>query len=109
MDIQRRRGDTCADEFTLTLDGSAVDLTGCTFVLTVDRRAAPNDTSTNLYQVEGVVSDPYSGIITFSPTSQQVDRVGFFYYDVEMTDAAGKKRTITPVGAKYVFYQDITK
>lgn len=111
MDILRRRGDTYADSFTITLrnSGDNADLTGCSFLLTVDTKKDPVDTATNLYQLVGTVVDPTTGIVTFSPNDTQANRIGYFFYDVQMTDQSGKKRTITPYGAQYVYVEDITK
>jgi len=109
MDIERYRGDSKADKFSITdkEDGSAVDLTGCTFLLTLDSRKNPTDTSTQIYQLTGTVSDPTSGVVTFAPSTTQANLVGYYYYDVQMTDAAGAVSTL--VSGKYLYKQDITK
>lgn len=108
-DITRKRGDTYADEFAITYKstGEPVNLTGCTFKLTVDTRKNPTDTSTQIYQLSGTMADPTDGTVEFAPSAIQADRLGYFFYDVEMTDATGKKRTIE--SGKYVYTQDITK
>ena len=111
MDITRRRGDTYADSFTITLrsSGDFANLSGCSFLLTLDTRKDPTDNSTNVYQLVGVISDPASGVVTFAPNDTQANKIGYFYYDVQMIDQSGKKRTITPYGAQYVYVEDITK
>jgi hypothetical protein len=50
-DITRARGDTYADEFIFKSKktGLPLDLTGCSFLLTVDQSAAPVDASLNKY------------------------------------------------------------
>jgi hypothetical protein len=109
-DITRTRGDTYADEFVLTSKktGGALDITGCTFLLTVDPSASPVDASTNIYQLTGEIIAPATdGRVAFAPSSVQANQVGKFFYDVQMTDAAGRKRTVQK--AKYTYTQDITK
>ena len=48
-----------------------------------------------------------NGRVEFAPTAMQADQVGAFYFDVQMIDGAGRKRTIE--GGKYKYEQDITK
>lgn len=108
-DITRKRGDTYADVFTIksAATGTAIDLTGYTFVLTVDPDKAPVDSANNLYQLTGVLTDAANGTVEFAPTAIQANQVGTFYYDVQMLDPLGRKRTIT--GGKYKYEQDISK
>jgi hypothetical protein len=51
--------------------------------------------------------DAVAGTLTFPFVAEDVDRVGDFYYDVQLTDGAGKTSTIRK--GKIVFVQDITK
>jgi len=109
MQITRYRGDTNADKILITNEttGDAANLTGSTVYLTVSTISNPPDVSTQLYQLTGVVNDPTSGIVEFSPNDVQSDRVGMFYYDIQLVDQSGKKRTI--VKDSYQYLQDITK
>jgi hypothetical protein len=109
MQITRTRGDTVADSFTVTnpATGSIVNLTSCSLKLTVSTVPNPTDSTTQLFQLQGVIDDPTNGIVEFYPTSAQADNVGYFYYDIEMTDSYG--RILTLVKDTYVFTQDITK
>jgi hypothetical protein len=109
MDITRYRGDTYADEFTLTdvNTGLPVDLTGCSFKLTVDTLQSPPDSSTNLYTLIGTIDTPVSGVVEFAPNSTQADLVGYYFYDVQLIDASGAIRTI--LSGSYQYLQDITK
>jgi Rieske Fe-S protein len=109
MQIERTRGDTIPDVFTVTTvgTGEATNLTGCTFVLTLNTLKNPVDTTTQLYQLAGTWDNPSSGKVSFTPTLAQVDRVGMFYYDVQMTDSFGQ--VVTLVKGVYSFSQDITK
>lgn len=108
-DITRKRGDTYADEFTIksAATGLPINITGYSFVLTVDPEQYPADSSKNKFQLTGTIVDAAAGRVEFAPTALQADNVGKFFYDVQMVDGAGRKRTI--VSAKYVMTQDITK
>lgn len=108
-DITRMRGDTYADEFTIKSKKTKrpIDITGYTFTLTLDSRQNPTDETTKLYQLTGTIIDGPSGRVEFAPSAVQADRVGDFFYDVQMVDGATRKRTV--VKAKYKFKQDITK
>ena len=108
-DITRKRGDTYADEFTIrsASTGAAINITGYTFLLTVDPKPNPTDALANLYQLTGTIVDAAAGRVEFAPSSTQANQVGAFYYDVQMVDGASRKRTI--VSGKYKYEQDITK
>lgn len=108
--ITRRRGDTYADEIIVTSEvtGAAMNVTGYTFKLTVDPSKAPADGTTKLYEVVGTIVDGPAGKVEFAPTEQQANQTpGTYYYDIQMTDGNGRKRTIAL--DKYVYQQDITK
>lgn len=109
MTITRYRGDTFTDRFLVTNEttGDVVNLTGCTLYFTLNSESEPSDTSLQIYQLTGSVADPTSGVVEFGPNSTQVDRVGIFYYDIELIDANSKVRTLDK--GTYVYKQDITK
>lgn len=108
MKITRVRGDTYADQFSITAKstGLPADLTGCTFKMTLSRVANPADATSQVYQIVGEV-DSSKGIVSFYPSTQQADQVGAFFFDVQMTDGAGRIRTIAL--DSYTYTQDITK
>lgn len=108
-DIERKRGDDYADVFTLSSKKTKlpINITGYSFLLTVDPDKAPVDSTNNLFKLTGEIIDAAGGKVGFAPTAVQADRIGSFYYDVQMIDASGKKRTIAE--GKYKFIQDITK
>lgn len=106
MQLERVRGDTSADVITLKSGNTPVDLTGCSALMTLNTLRNPPDNSTQVYQVVGVIS-LFDSSISFSPTAEQADLVGFFYYDIQLTDATGAIRTL--VKDAYVYTQDITK
>lgn len=106
-DITRKRGDTYPIVFTVSVNGVPADITGCTFLLTVDPSKAPLDNTANICQIVGVITNPTGGIVSFSPSPANVNFVGKYYYDIQITDALGKIRTL--VMAKFTLVQDITK
>jgi hypothetical protein len=107
--ITRKRGDTYADEFTIKAasTGLPLDITGYTFVLTVDPEKAPATSANNLYSITGAIVDAAAGRVEFAPSPVQADQLGAYWYDVQMVDGAGRKRTV--VLAKYTYTQDISK
>jgi hypothetical protein len=109
MTVERIRGDTYADRFEVRNQntGDIVNLTGCQAYLTLSTESNPTDTTNQVYQLVGVIDDPSSGIIEFSPDATQANQVGLFFYDVELIDALGVVRTL--VKGTYKYIQDITK
>lgn len=108
-DITRKRGDTYADEWIIksAATGLPVDISGYTFRLTVDSRKDPDDETTKAFSIDGTILDAAAGRVEFAPSDAQADRVGAFFYDVQMIDGAGRKRTFD--AGKYKLVQDITK
>ena len=104
------RGDTSPDVFTVTHSTKpkgAVNLTGCSFKMTLSTVPAPVDETTQAYQLVGEIPDPTNGKVEFSPTAAQANLVGYFYYDIQMTDSFGDVSTL--VTGTYLYKQDITK
>lgn len=107
-EIVRYRGDTYPIEMTVLQDDLPMDITGCSFTFTVDSRKSPADDTTNLFQLIGTIEgDPVNGVVIFEPTDTDVDYVGKFYYDLQVTDTSLKKRTIAK--DRFTLVQDITK
>jgi hypothetical protein len=106
MQLNRTRGDTSADVITVSYNTLPVDLAGCTAVMTLNTLRNPVDTTSQIYQVPGVIS-LFDSSISFSPTAEQANQVGFFYYDIQLTEANGAVRTLVKDAYNYV--QDITK
>lgn len=109
VDLTRRRGDTFADAFVVTSEttGAVIDITGYSFLLTVDPSRAPTDSLNNIFQLTGTITDAVNGLVEFAPNATQADQPESYFYDVQMTDTAGKIRTIAE--GRYNFVQDITK
>jgi len=105
-DITRPRGDTTPIVFTITdPDGTLLLFEGFTFLLTVDPEKAPIDNTNNVFQVVG--SSPESGKVQFVPAALDVDLIGTYYYDAQLTDPLGRVTTFAK--GKMKFVQDITK
>lgn len=108
MDITRYRGDTYPDEMSIvTSAGAAQNITGFTFVMTLNRDEFPTDATNQVYQLNGTITDAANGLVEFAPSAVQADQVGTLYYDVQMTDAGGAIKTIQT--GKYIYLQNITK
>lgn len=107
-EIVRYRGDTWPIRMTILQDDVPMNITGCDFVLTVDSKKTPPDDTTNLFQLIGTIEgDPADGNVIFEPSELDVDRVGKFFYDLQVTDTSLKKRTIAK--DRFTLVQDITK
>lgn len=108
-DITRTRGDTYADEFVISsaTTQQPINIAGYTFTMTLDPSQAPADDTTKIYQLTGTILDAAGGRVEFAPSALQANRVGNFFYDVQMVDGAGRTRTIDR--GQYRYVQDITK
>ena len=105
VDITRFRGDTDPIVFNISKTGKPVNLTGSVFTLSVSREQFPA-TASYTFQITGVSSSPLTGQVTFTPILEQVDLLGTYFYDVQMTTGLAIK---TLVSGKIMFNQDITK
>ena len=105
VNITRFRGDTDPIVFNISKAGKPVDLTGSTFILSVSTESAPTLPSYT-FQITGVSASPLTGKVTFTPLVEQVDLLGTFSYDMQMTTGLAIK---TVVSGKIIFNQDITK
>lgn len=106
--ITRTRGDTYP--FTVTFrdsSGVAVDLTGASFILTVNAEEDPTALQAPLFALAGTINAPTTGVVEFEMTESAADNVGPFYYDIQMTDAQGYIRTM--MRGPFIMEQDITK
>lgn len=106
--ITHYRGDTVPITGVVKLSALPLDVTGCSFVLTVDPSKTPIDATSNLFSLTGTLVSPLAGEIEFPITAVQADQTpAVYYYDIQLLDALGRKRTIAL--DKFVFKQDITK
>lgn len=105
VNIIRFRGDTDPIIFNVSKAGKPVDLTGSVFTLSVSTESAPV-TPSYTFQITGVVASPLTGQVAFTPLLAQVDLLGTYFYDMQMTTGLAIK---TLVSGKITFNQDITK
>lgn len=106
--ITRFRGDTVPIAGVVNLNDLPLNVTGCSFVLTVDPSKTPADATSNLFSLTGTLVTPLTGEITFPITAEQADQTpATYYYDIQLVDALGHKKTIAL--DKFVIRQDITK
>lgn len=107
--LTRYRGDTYPDEITVTDEtGSAVDITGYTFLLTVNTERSPTSIATQVFQLTGTIVDAAAGQVNFAPSAMQADQTpAKYYFDIQMTTTTPHIKTIAK--GTYTFTQDITK
>ena len=108
VDLCFTRGDSVLWTFQIKSEGVPVNITGFSFLLTVDPSPEPTGSGTNLFQLTGSVITPLSGIVQFGMTPTQANQVpNEYYFDLQMTDGGGKIRTVAK--GKFTIEQDITK
>jgi hypothetical protein len=105
-DLTRYRGDTNSVTATLTnADGTPYDLASCSATLTCADHENPADGHTPTYSIAGTISAPATGVIEFVYTDTEADFVGTYWYDIKLTDAASKIRTL--VKGRLIYKQRI--
>jgi hypothetical protein len=92
---------------TVRATGKPADLTGSTATLTVDSLKEPADATTHQYQLTAAGPLTTDGKMKFSPTTLQANRVGYFFFEVKVTEISGAVRTVA--AGTYNYVQDITK
>ncbi len=114
FDICWGRADNDPKGFTIKDSaGVAIDVTGFTFVMTVNTSKDPDPVGPPIigleqFSVVGVLDDPTNGKISFSPLTTETDILpAVYFYDIQQTDAASKIKTL--VKGKLTIVQDISK
>lgn len=109
INIERFRGDTIPDEFAVVNENNvAVDITGASFLLTINTLKTPANTATQVLQLVGTLTNPTGGVVQFAPTALEADLpIKKYYYDVQMNTVSGDIHTIAY--GTYEIVQDITK
>jgi hypothetical protein len=109
LNICRAINDTFPFRFNIKYeDESAVDITGFAFSLTVDPSDEPPDGTGKLFTLTGTIIDGPNGIVEFGLSAVEAEQTpDTYYFDIQMTDAASKIRTIAK--GEWVFSPDITK
>lgn len=108
IDIERTRGDTQRIILRITdASGAAVDVSGWTaFKLTVDPSRAPEDGTTKLEEMTGIItSGGLDGRVHFIPSGTIA--AGRYFYDAQALDSNIEKFTFA--AGRYTVIQDITK
>ena len=89
LNLTRTRGDTYPIKMTMTNpDGTPMDLTNKQVILTANTEEDPIDTTNQVFQIVGTITDAEAGTVEFAPTLEQADNVGLFYFDVEVSDVS---------------------
>lgn len=109
IDICISRGDTVPFTFSIKdSTGAAVNITGFSFLLTVDPTEDPTTSAGNLFQLTGTITNGPGGVVQFGMTTGQANQTpAVYFFDLQMTDTAAKIRTVAK--GKFEFHQDITK
>lgn len=110
VNICMTRGDATPFQFTLTDDaGAAIDISGDSFLLTVDPSADPPNSDNNLFQLVGSLpGGGTDGVVQFEPSAVDTAQPpSTYYFDVQQTTVAGDIRTI--VKGEFAIQEDITK
>lgn len=110
INIDYTRGDSAAIPFEVTDPDTslAVDITGFTYILTVDPEPDPLTDVNNLFSVAGTVTDATNGKVEFRPTTTNSDQTPeVYFYDIQQTDSASRLQTVAK--GKFTIQQDVTK
>lgn len=109
-EIRIYRGDSLELSVPVTYqsDGTAFDLTGYTAKFTAKSVPSKAD-STAAISVDGTISSPSTGIITFSIAPDDTDiNPGVYWYDVQIVDT-GNSKVFTVVKDKLTIVEDVTR
>lgn len=104
------RGDSAPIPFEATDPDTAavVDITGFSFILTVDPEPDPTDASGNLMTLTGVITDATNGKFQFTPTTTESNFTpDSYFYDIQQINASTEKQTI--IAGAFTLRQDVTK
>jgi len=95
--------------FTVTVEddyGVVVDLTGYTGKFTAKLKSTDTDAQAKIGPVDGTISAPATGVISFTLTSTDTNiPAGVYYFDVQISKT-GDVKTVTY--GKLIIIQDIT-
>lgn len=92
IDIQITRRDSFPFGFILTQNGTPIDLTGSSAILTVN--PSPTGSQPDLFAVPNINTPDATGVFTFQPTVLDLTQSpGDYRWDSQWTDALGDPRT----------------
>lgn len=107
MTIERYRGDTKRIVYTVKdVDGIPIDVTGWSFLFTVNTERNPTDSTSQVAQIPATIDDAVNGRIHF-PFSGVTIGAGSYHYDIQATDGNGETETLEK--SVLEIRQDITK
>lgn len=109
VDIKYTRGDTIPMKFQLVDENDdAINVSGFSFLMTIDPEEDPEDLSNNLFQLTGLITSAPTGEFEFAPDATESDQdIDVFHHDIQMIDGATKIKTIAK--GKFEILPDITK
>lgn len=106
MTISRFRGDTFPIRYVIKdSEDNPIDITGWSFLLTINSDSEPADATNQVEQITGVLTDAANGEVAFTFPSSIA--VGCNFYDIQSTDGSGNIRTHKK--GEITIEQDITK
>lgn len=100
QDVVRYRGDTFPEEFRLVDNtGTPIDITGRSFVLTVNPAEAPVDDTNDLYALTATITDAEAGLYEFPISALQADAAaGDYFFNIKMTYNPGSGNVVKTIG-----------
>ncbi len=105
IDICITRRDSFPFGFLLEQDGAPVDISGNTYLLTVD--TADDGSGTAFFSISENNTPDAAGFVEFLPSVTDLTQApGDYFFDVQQTTGAGQVRTI--VKGKFQIAKDIT-
>lgn len=105
--FERHRGDSKPFEITIEVDGTAEDITGWTFRMTVSSDENPTDNTNRQFELTGSITDATNGVVQFVPSTVQMDLdPETYWFDIEAT-VSGVVETIKK--GRLLVIQDISK
>ena len=110
MHLKRYRGDTYKHLLVIQdSNGNPIDITGYSFILTINKERDPTDGSNIVLTMTGVIEDAAEGKVALQPALNDINAadIGSWYFDIQQTDGAGDIRTL--VKGRYDILQDISK
>lgn len=109
MDLERNRGNTFADNFTIKKNDELLPLANHTFVLSINPEKEPEDNSNDLYSINGVITSYQDSTVEFVPTPAQADQTpARYFYSLLMTDDVGRVKTIAKGAYTYLGFDALS-